>query len=62
MSLINNKPLNLEINKYPINEKAKIVFKSKISKNLNKTIKIQMKNILLNQEKWKNFLKKISRK
>ena len=57
MSLINNKPLNLEINKYPINEKAKIVFKSKISKNLNKTIKIQMKNILLNRKKWKNFSK-----
>ena len=58
MSLINNKPLNLEINKYPINEKAKIVFKSKISKNLNKTIKIQMKNILLNQEKMEKFFQK----
>lgn len=32
MSLINSKPLKLEINKYPINEQAKIIFKSKISK------------------------------
>ncbi|MAV76769.1 MAG: hypothetical protein CMG02_00255 [Candidatus Marinimicrobia bacterium] len=32
MSLISNDPLRLEINKYPINDKAKITFNSKISK------------------------------
>ena len=61
MSLINNRPLNLEINKYPINEKAKIVFNSKISSKPQQNYKNTNKKYIIKSGKnGKIFSKKLA--